>query len=377
MTDLSPAAMSAPPGRALADPVELDVSIVLPVFNEKGHLHEEIDRIRAAMDASEFSFEIIVIDDGSSDGSGEALRAVEDIRLIQFLTNRGSGSARKYGTRAARGRIVVWTDVDMSYPNDLIPELVREMEGYDQVVGARTSEEGTHKLLRVPAKAAIRKLASYLVQTPIPDLNSGMRAFRRDVALQYVSQLPPGFSCVTTITLTFLAHGYTVKYWPITYSTRAGTSKFHWASDTRRYLLQVIRMTLSFDPFRVFLPIGFLFTFIGVAKLIHDVATRDFRVAINTLLIFLVAFQVFVIGMLADLIGRATRARDEVQPAAGFTRDVEGTFPHGYHAGLLGNGAASAVRADLRHPEDPGRDRPAPPPSTSTDVPSVATGVSS
>jgi len=311
---------------------ELDVSIVLPVYNEKGHLHEEIDRIRAAMDASEFSYEIIVIDDGSNDGSGEALRGIEGIRLIQFLTNRGSGSARKYGTRASRGRVVVWTDVDMSYPNDLIPELVREMEGYDQVVGARTSEEGTHKLFRVPAKAAIRKLASYLVQTPIPDLNSGMRAFRRDVALQYVSQLPPGFSCVTTITLTFLAHGYTVKYWPITYSTRAGTSKFHWLSDTRRYFLQVIRMTLSFDPFRVFLPIGFLFTLLGLGKLAHDIFTNDFRVAINTLLIFLVAFQVFVIGMLADLIGRATRATHEVQPAAGFTRDAAPTFPSLHHA---------------------------------------------
>lgn len=308
---------------------EIDVSIVLPVYNEKGHLHEEIDRIRAAMDAAEFSYEIIVIDDGSNDGSGEALREVQGIRLIQFLTNRGSGSARKYGTRAARGRIVVWTDVDMSYPNDLIPELVRELEGYDQVVGARTTEEGTHKLFRVPAKAFIRKLASYLVQTPIPDLNSGMRAFRRDVALQYVSQLPPGFSCVTTITLTFLAHGYTVKYWPIEYSKRAGKSKFHWWADTKRYLLQVIRMTLSYDPFRVFLPIGFLLLVIGTAKLVYDVTDNDWKVAINTLLIFLASFQVFVVGMLADLIGRATRARHEVQPAAGFTRDVAPTYPPG------------------------------------------------
>jgi glycosyltransferase involved in cell wall biosynthesis len=275
---------------------------------------------------------MIVIDDGSNDGSGEALRQVEGIRLIQFLTNRGSGSARKYGTRAARGRIVVWTDVDMSYPNDLIPELVREMEGYDQVVGARTSEEGTHKVFRVPAKLFIRKLASYLVQTPIPDLNSGMRAFRRDVALQYVSQLPPGFSCVTTITLTFLAHGYTVKYWPIQYSERAGTSKFHWWSDTRRYLLQVIRMTLSFDPFRVFLPLGAIFTLLGLIKLGWDFSDGDLRVAINTLLIFLVAFQIFVIGMLADLIGRATRAVHEVQPAAGFTRDVPPTVPVGHGA---------------------------------------------
>lgn len=310
----------------------IDVSIVLPVYNEKGHLGQEIDRIRAAMDASEFSYEIIVVDDGSNDGSGDALRQIDGIRLLQFLTNRGSGSARKYGTRASRGAIVVWTDVDMSYPNDLIPELVREMEGYDQVVGARTSEEGTHKAFRVPAKAFIRKLASYLVQTPIPDLNSGMRAFRKDVALQYVSQLPPGFSCVTTITLTFLAHGYTVKYWPITYSTRAGESKFHWASDTRRYLLQVIRMTLSFDPFRVFLPIGFLFTLLGLGKLVYDLADGDFRVAINTLLIFLVAFQIFVIGMLADLIGRVTRAPHEVQPAAGYTRDAPPTFPPGHGA---------------------------------------------
>ena len=311
---------------------DIDVSIVLPVYNEKGHLHEEIDRIRKAMDASEFSYEIIVIDDGSNDGSGDALREIEGIRLIQFLTNRGSGSARKYGTRAARGDIVVWTDVDMSYPNDLIPELVREMEGYDQVVGARTTEQGTHKAFRVPAKLFIRKLASYLVQTDIPDLNSGMRAFRRDVALQYVSQLPPGFSCVTTITLTFLAHGYTVKYWPITYSKRAGKSKFHWWSDTKRYLLQVIRMTLSYDPFRVFLPIGFLLLLLGTFKLIYDVTDHDFKVAINTLLIFLASFQVFVVGMLADLIGRATRARHEVQPAAGFTRDVPPTYPAGHRA---------------------------------------------
>ena len=311
---------------------DIDVSIVLPVYNEKGHLHEEIDRIRAAMDASEFSYEIIVIDDGSNDGSGDALREIDGIRLIQFLTNRGSGSARKYGTRAARGDIVVWTDVDMSYPNDLIPELVREMEGYDQVVGARTTEEGTHKAFRVPAKLFIRKLASYLVQTDIPDLNSGMRAFRRDVALQYVSQLPPGFSCVTTITLTFLAHGYTVKYWDITYSKRAGKSKFHWWSDTKRYLLQVIRMTLSFDPFRVFLPIGFILLVLGSFKLVYDVVDNDWKVAINTLLIFLASFQVFVVGMLADLIGRATRATHEVQPAAGFTRDVAPTFPAGHRS---------------------------------------------
>ncbi len=304
--------MTDPPAAAADD---LDVSIVLPVYNEKGHLRAEIDRIRAAMDRSEFSYEIIVIDDGSDDGSGDQLRTVEGIRLIQFSQNRGSGSARKFGTRASRGRVVVWTDVDMNYPNDLIPQLVREMKGYDQIVGARTSEQGTHKAFRVPAKWFIRKLASYLAETKIPDLNSGLRAFRRDVALQYVSQLPPGFSCVTTLTMTFLAHGYSVKYWPIEYKERAGESKFHWWSDTRRYLLQVVRMVLSYNPLRVFLPIGLSLTALGLGKLVYDISAHDFKVAINTLLILFAAFQVFVVGVLADLIGRATRARDEVQPA--------------------------------------------------------------
>jgi glycosyltransferase involved in cell wall biosynthesis len=295
---------------------ELDVTVVLPVYNEKGHLRAEIDRITAALDASPYSFEIIVVDDGSDDGSGDELRAIPGIRLIQFHQNRGSGSARKAGTHAARGRVVVWTDADMTYPNDEIPNLVKELDGWDQVVGARTSEQGTAKFFRVPAKWFIRRLASYLVETPIPDLNSGLRAFRASVARQYLHLLPPGFSCVTTITMAFLANGYSVKHIPITYSPRAGRSKFHWWTDTRRYVIQVIRLVLSYNPLRVFLPIGIALTAIGVGKLAYDWATKDFRLATNTLLILFAAFQVFAIGLLADLFVRISKPHDEVDPAS-------------------------------------------------------------
>src|SRR5919106_4318869 len=191
---------------------EVDVSIVLPVHNERAHLRREIERIRAAMDSSPYSYELIVVDDGSIDGSSEELAEIDGIRLIRFGRNRGVGAARKAGTHRATGRVVVWTDVDMTYPNDGIPGLVKELEGHDQVVGARTSEQGTAKAFRVPAKWFIRKLASYLVETRIPDLNSGFRAFRRDVARQYLHLLPKGFSCVSTMTLAFLANGYSVKY---------------------------------------------------------------------------------------------------------------------------------------------------------------------
>jgi glycosyltransferase involved in cell wall biosynthesis len=297
-----------------ADPV--DVSVVLPIYNERGHLGAEISRIRAALEASPYSFEIIVIDDGSDDGSGEELRAIEGIHLIQFARNRGSGSARKAGTHAARGEVVVWTDADMTYPNDEIPQLVKELDGHDQVVGARLSEQGTLKALRVPAKWMVRKLACYLTETDIPDLNSGLRVFRRVVALQYLHMLPAGFSCVTTITMSFLANGYSVKYVPIDYFPRSGESKFRPWTDTKRYILQVVRMVLSYNPLKVFLPIGLLLLGTGIAKLGYDFVDKDLRVATNTLLILFAAFQVVAIGLLADLVVRATRRQDEVDPAS-------------------------------------------------------------
>jgi glycosyltransferase involved in cell wall biosynthesis len=289
---------------------DLDVTVVLPVFNEAGHVLTEIERIRAALDASPYSYEIIVVDDGSTDGSTDELTQVTGIRLLRLPENRGSGTARRIGSRAARGRAIVWTDADLTYPNDRIPELVKELEGFDQVVGARTSEQGTAKIARVPAKWFVRKLASYLVERPIPDLNSGLRVFRADVGRQFLHLLPPGFSCVTTITLSFLSNGYTVKYVPIDYAPRAGRSKFHWWTDTKRYAIQVVRMVMTYNPLRVFLPTALTLALVGSGKLVYDIATKDWRPALNTLLILFAALQLLAIGLLADLVVRVTRPRD-------------------------------------------------------------------
>lgn len=299
----------------------IDVSIVLPVYNEQGHLRDEIDRIRKTMDESPYSYEIIVVDDGSTDGSGERLRGIEGIRLFGFAINRGSGSARRYGSQAARGSVVVWTDVDMSYPNEMIPDLVAELElGWDQVVGARTNEEGTIRFLRRPAKWFIRKLAAYLTGSEIPDLNSGLRAFRKEVGDQFLYLLPRGFSCVTTITMTFLANGYSVKYVPVPYYPRAGESKFHWWSDTRRYLMQVLRMTLSYEPLRVFGPMGTVLLGTGAGKLVYDLVDKNFRVATNTLVVLGVAIAVILVGVIADLLVQINRRRYDAVPARSYER---------------------------------------------------------
>jgi polyisoprenyl-phosphate glycosyltransferase len=299
----------------------LDVSVILPVYNEVGHLEDEVKRIRTALDDSPYNYEIIAIDDGSTDGSSEKLREIPGLRVIIFGDNRGSGSVRRYGSRAARGRVVVWTDADMTYPNEDIPRLVSELDGYDQVVGARRTEEGTLKMLRVPAKWSIRKLASYLTRTAIPDLNSGLRAFRRDVAMQFIHLLPSGFSCVTTLTMAFLANGYSIKYVPIDYAPRAGESKFHWWKDTRRYIMQVVRMVLLYNPLRAFAPPALFLLGLGLGKMVYDIQAYDWRIATNTLLLFVAAFVLGLIGLISDLLVQLNRRPYEVLPAATYESD--------------------------------------------------------
>lgn len=294
-------------------PPSVDISVVLPVFNETGHIEQEVTRICESLDRSRYSYEVVMIDDGSTDDSPAKLAKIAEtndaVRLISLTQNKGSGNARRVGTRAAAGEFVVWTDADMTYPNDQIAELVDSLQGFDQVVGARTSEQGTHKALRVPAKFLIRKLACYLSQTDIPDLNSGFRAFRRSSALPYLHLLPNGFSCVTTLTLAFLTNGLTVRYTPIEYKERAGESKFHWRKDTSRYLLQVVRMIMSFNPLRVFMPLGLFMLSVGIFKGIYDLFAHDLRITGNAILIAFTAVQILAIGLLADLVVRVTAPR--------------------------------------------------------------------
>ena len=288
------------------------VSIILPCYNEQDHVVAEVERICGAMDASGYGYELVAYDDASTDQTlarlHEAAPSFPQLRIVHFDRNGGSGTVRRIGTQQARGEIVVWTDADMSYPNGRIPELVQMLEkdpALDQVVGARTSEEGSHKILRVPAKWFIRKLAEKLTNTKIPDLNSGLRAFRRQVALPYLRLLPPGFSCVTTITIAFLSNQHEVRYVPIEYAKRAGTSKFRFVSDAYRYILQVLRMVMYFNPLKVLMPVALSLLGLGIAKGIFDTVVHPLRLAVNTVLIFVTGLIIASLALLADLIVRS------------------------------------------------------------------------
>lgn len=285
----------------IVDGTELQVSIVIPVYNEEEAIGNDLDTIIATMEGSSYTYEIIVVDDGSTDRTADIARA-KGVKVIQHPINRGPGAARRTGILQARGEIIVMTDGDGTYPNQDIPRLLEYLPAFDQVVGARTIEQGSFRFLRAPAKWFIRNLACYLTGMNIPDLNSGLRAFKREVMLKFLYLIPEGFSCVSTMTLAFLCNGYLVKYVPVDYYKRKGKSKFHPVRDTGSYLLTVVRMVMYFNPLKVFLPMSLFLLSVGFGKMIYDIFAYNFHFAPSTVMLVLTGVHIGAIGLLADLI---------------------------------------------------------------------------
>ena len=223
----------------------IDLSIVIPAFNECQAIGSVAREIRAALSAVDGECEIIVIDDASTDDTAR-LADVEGAYVIRRAHNGGAGAARKTGILAARGQWIVMLDADGSYDPADLPRLLEWLPQYDMVNGMRTSEQGTLRPLRWFAKLVIRKLAELLTRQRIPDLNTGMKVFKRDLMLRYLDCIPDGFSCVTSMTLAFILNGHKVKYVPIGYRPRIGKSKFRPLRDTARYLATVLRLRWHF-----------------------------------------------------------------------------------------------------------------------------------
>jgi len=280
------------------------VSIVIPIYNEEQAIGRDLSTIIQTLESSGYEHEIIVVDDGSTDGSAQIVRQYPQVRLIRHPHNQGTGAARNTGLRAAQGEIVVMTDGDGSYPNQDIPRLLQALEkgDYEMVIGARQRETGSLRLLRSPTKWFIQALASYLTGVKIPDLNSGFRAFKRERALSYLNILPRTHSWVGTITIAFLSDGHAVEWVPIDYYKRVGRSTFHPLADTYNYLSLVVRAVMYFEPLKVFLPVALTLLVIGAGKMIYDIFTYNFHFAPSTVMLMLTAIQVVVIGLLADLI---------------------------------------------------------------------------
>jgi glycosyltransferase involved in cell wall biosynthesis len=287
------------------------VTFVVPAFDEEDSIEGVVGRLSSL--AIGVPVEIIVVDDGSTDGTARVLESLakkhERLTVLRHERNKGYGAALKTGFARARHDVVVITDADGTYPEHKIGELLARIDdGAEMAVGARTGADVNIPLARRPAKAFLRRLASYLAGTDIPDLNSGLRAMRRDLVMRYRPILPQGFSFTTTITLAALTNDHRVDYVTIDYKKRAGRSKIRPIRDTLGFTSLIVRTVLYFNPLKVLYPVAGIVLVALLASLWFDIfVTTPANLSDKTTLLFVAFFQVLSVGLIADLIDKRSR----------------------------------------------------------------------
>lgn len=285
------------------------LSVIVPAYNEEGAIVETLRDIGRILSGAGIPHEILVVDDCSTDGTvarimeaggPEALGA----RLLRHEENRGYGASIKTASRSASYDVLCITDSDGTYPNARIPDLYKFMEGRDMVVGARVGKNVHIPLLRRAPKAFINALASYVAARRIPDLNSGLRVFTKELFDRFFSLYPDGFSLTSTITLAALTNGYRVKYEKIDYFKREGSSKIKPIKDTLNFVMLILRMCVLFNPLRVFIPLTLAMVAAAAGILVVGLAAFDRFYDGTFITLSLSAVQFFCMGLIADAISR-------------------------------------------------------------------------
>jgi glycosyltransferase involved in cell wall biosynthesis len=274
----------------------VDVTVVIPAYNEEDAIAAEIDHVHKVLEETGKTFEIIVVDDFSTDKTAD-IAETKPCRVIRQHRNMGYGASLKRGFRAARSEYVIITDADGTYPAEEMPKLLERADDHDMVVGARIGENVHIPLIRRPPKWVLRVLASYLAGEKIPDLNSGMRLIRRSHVARFAHILPSGFSFTTTITLSLLCSELDVGYVTIDYKKRIGASKIR-PTHAYHFLMLILRVIVLFNPLKVFLPLGAVTFLAGLAKFSYDVTKEN--LSESAIMFIIASVVIWALGLLAD-----------------------------------------------------------------------------
>lgn len=285
------------------------ISIVVPAYNEEESIAKTISGIKSAIAPAESKnkIDIIAIDDGSTDKTNAILRKIKKVVLIENKVNKGYGASLKQSIKKSKADYILIMDADGTYPTAAIRDLISKLGDNDMVVGARTGRYVSIPLFRRPAKWFLNHFAEYLAKTKIPDLNSGLRIFKREISVKYINLFPDGFSFTTTLTMICLTNGYKVEYTPINYYERKGKSTIRPIRDFIGFTNLILRLTIFFKPLNVFIPISLIIFIAGVLKLIKDLMLTN-AFGLGGGMAILAAIQIAFLGILAELIIKRTSA---------------------------------------------------------------------
>jgi len=284
---------------------KLSVTIIIPVYNEGENIVYVVNNLKNELNKIPVEYEIIVIDDGSNDNTKEVLKSLnkENIKVITHPENMGYGEAILTGIKNAKYEYIATIDADGSYLAEDLVKLVSEIEGYDLVIGARKGKEFWGSMLKHPARLLFLFLAEFTVGEKIPDVNSGLRIFKKSSFLELkFPAICRGFSFSSTMTLAFLAEGKFVKFVPISYLPRKGKSKVNYIRDTLRTLQVLVEIITFYNPLKLIIIVIFPLVILSILWLLLWILTKNFYYGTYFNIAFISSVLIFAIGLLMDLI---------------------------------------------------------------------------
>jgi glycosyltransferase involved in cell wall biosynthesis len=278
----------------------MDITVIIPAYNEGEVIKSVINDLRA-----EGIDNLLVIDDGSSDETVKVLEKT-GINFISHTVNKGYGASLKTGIRHAKTEYIAIYDGDGQHIPSELKKLMLEAEGYDMVSGARDASSfqvANRKLGKKVIKAFVNKIT----ETEVPDFNSGLRIFKREVILKYLHLMPNGFSFSTTSTVTFLKLKYDVKYVPIYVKEREGRQSNITMKDGFRTLMLILNLSILFAPLKFFIPTSIFFMLSSFTYLVIYSILERVHVTSSMTMLFITGVIIFFMGILCEQISATRR----------------------------------------------------------------------
>ena len=284
----------------------MKVSIIIPAFNEAASIEPLLSRLKERYP----DFEIIVVNDGSSDDTSACATAAGAV-VYDHPYNIGNGAAIKSGIRLARGDVFVFMDADGQHSPEEIDSLLSFHPRFDMIVGQRKMQDQT-SFVRFLGNKALNFLASYVTKFPVKDLTSGFRVIRADVAKSFLYLLPNTYSYPTTMTLSALRSGFSVRYVPITgHKRKRGSSNIRLLNDGVRFFMIVAKICTLFSPMRIFLPVSGIFFLLGFTRYLYTFFMYNRFTNMSGVMIT-TAVMIFLLGLVSEQISQLRFERREV-----------------------------------------------------------------
>lgn len=285
-----------------------DVCVCIPAYNEEVAIRETLIKLVENFNGAE----IIVVDDGSTDSTYEIASAIKGVRVLKHTRNMGYGASLKTAMKHTDRGIVAWYDADGQHRvEDLKNVLEPVLSGsQDAVIGVRAKGSDV-RVERVPGKLILKTIAELVARQKVPDLNSGLRAFKKSVVKKYLHLLPNGFSASSTTTMLMIKRGYRLSHVDIMTLERKGVSTVKMFRDGWNTIRLILRILILFEAFNFFALMSFVQIIIGLLYGFYMAFVNGLGFPVLASTILISGIFTFFIGIVCDQVVEMRKERLE------------------------------------------------------------------